>query len=94
LWTWLGIVSLGVSLVCSLWVLLPRSGWTFGYDIWNLEKDILPLDQEEARHEMVLHIAKMAETNERKLTGPRRAFTCAVAMLAVGSAAALIDLGR
>ncbi len=94
LWTWVGIVSLGISLFASLWVLVPRSGWTFGYDIWKLEKDIMPLDLEKARHELILHIADMSETNEPKLTALTRGFTIASAMLAAGSAAALIDLGR
>jgi hypothetical protein len=95
LWTtWAGVVGLGSALLASLWILLPHEGWNFGFDIWTLEKDFLPLEPDSARHELVIHMGEMSDKNRKKMSPLIRSFGFSVIALATGSIAALTELGR
>lgn len=73
---WAGLIGFAVSLVGTLFVLLPRKDkWRFGPNIQLLRDHYLDTDPDEARRELIKHMARWESSNDQTLTPLYAAFT-------------------
>lgn len=82
---WAGLAGFGASLALSLFVLLPRKNtWNFGPAIQTLYDHYLNADPEEARRELIKHMAGWERSNDTALTQIYSAFTWSILTLIAG----------
>lgn len=71
-WSWLAVGAFVVVGLLTIWILLPRRGWTFRMSARKLIKDYVEADQPASLPEMyrdlALHLEHHFENNEKRLT--------------------------